>query len=298
MTDFSLIFRMMEVVSAKVQGLWDRRILLVSLCFTGLFLAGSQLGCGRALKAKTEEGRTARRPETPASVPNSLADSDNDGIPDGAELSSFDDRRNFRRWFTGIAEMQFYRPSKMWTAEQRDCAGLVRFAWREALRKHDRAWRQAMGEGYEGIAPDVRAFTLEEGFLREKLFRVEFGAFREDDLATNRFSEFADAKSIKNHNVVFIGRDRRQAQPGDLLFYHLPWAQKFPYHIMIFLGDARIDGQGAQDWVVYHTGPSPKDLGEVKKTRLSVLDRHPDKRWRPVENNPQYLGLYRLKMLE
>src|SRR5688500_3798537 len=31
-------------------------------------------------------------------------DSDNDGIPDTAELPSFMDRENFRRWFTLIGE--------------------------------------------------------------------------------------------------------------------------------------------------------------------------------------------------
>src|SRR6185436_1572070 len=60
-------------------------------------------------------------------------DSDNDGIPDAAELQSFMDRENFRRWFTLIAEAQFYQLSEQWNAEQRDCAGLVRFALREAL---------------------------------------------------------------------------------------------------------------------------------------------------------------------
>src|SRR5688572_1962344 len=65
-------------------------------------------------------------------------DSDSDGIPDAAELQSYMDRENFRRWFTLIAEAQFYRLSGEWNAEQRDCAGLVRFAWREALRRHDR----------------------------------------------------------------------------------------------------------------------------------------------------------------
>src|SRR2546426_7830526 len=59
-------------------------------------------------------------------------DSDQDGIPDAAELRTFADRDSFRRWITRIAEMQFYRLSEQWNPEQRDCAGLVRFAWREA----------------------------------------------------------------------------------------------------------------------------------------------------------------------
>ncbi len=224
-------------------------------------------------------------------------DPDNDGIPDAAELRSFDDRANFRRWLTSIAEMQFYRLSDAWTEEQRDCAGLVRFAWRESLRRHDRLWFQAMGEGYESVAPDVRAYTLERSPLGEKIFRTDFGSFGEHDL-TDKFSEFADARTLKNYNTFFVSRDRRRAQPGDLIFFHQPWVQKFPYHVMIFIGDARHANEGASDWVVYHTGSSADEKGEVKKVRLSVLDHHPDKRWRPVESNQNFLGFYRLKILE
>src|ERR1043165_5756258 len=61
-----------------------------------------------------------------SSAINPATDSDNDGIPDFAELRTFEDRENFRRWFTAIAETQFYQLSEQWKREQRDCAGLVR----------------------------------------------------------------------------------------------------------------------------------------------------------------------------
>jgi len=177
----------------------------------------------------------------------------------------------------------------------------VRFAWREALRKHDRLWFQAMGGqdgSYEAIAPDVRAYTLDRSPLGEKLFRADFGSFQESDLTSGKFSEFADARTLKTFNATFISRERRRAQAGDLLFFHQPWVQKYPYHVMIFLGAARQANEGANDWVVYHTGASPDDKGEVKKVRLAVLEQHPDKRWRPVESNRNFLGFYRLKILE
>ncbi|MEK6286236.1 MAG: DUF1175 family protein [Acidobacteriota bacterium] len=231
-------------------------------------------------------------------VADASADSDADGIPDKAELRPFDDRQNFRQWFAAIAELQFYQISNEWNAEQRDCAGLVRFAWREALRKHDRPWFQKMGAEYEPVAPDVRAFSLDTNPLGEKLFRRDFGSFQEGDLASAKFSEFADARTLKNFNCVFVSRVRRRAQRGDLLFFHQPWVQKFPYHLMIFIGEPVRDGEGAADWVVYHTGSSPTDEGSLKKVRLAVLDHHPDKRWRPIEINPNFLGYYRLKMLD
>jgi uncharacterized protein YfaT (DUF1175 family) len=225
-------------------------------------------------------------------------DSDSDGIPDAEELHTFGDRENFRSWFTGIAEQQFYEPSREWSEDQRDCAGLVRFAWREALRSHDRAWLLRMGESYDAIAPDVRAYTLEQSPVGEKLFRTSAGSFDKSNLSDGTFSEFADARTLKDFNTTFVGRDRAQARPGDLLFFHQPWVQKYPYHVMIFLGRARTGSEGASDWVVYHTGSSPTDAGEVRKVRLSVLDRHPDPRWRPVAANRNFLGFYRLKILE
>ena len=227
-----------------------------------------------------------------------LIDSDNDGIPDVEELRTYQDRDSFRRWFTAIAETQFYQLSDQWNAEQRDCAGLARFAIREALRRHDRTWFQKMGPGYETVAADVGELNLDNNPLGEKIFRTDFGSFQEGDLRNGRFSEFADGRSLKNFNSTFVTRDRREAQPGDLLFFYQPWVQKFPYHVMIFLGPARIAQNGANDWVVYHTGSSPTDKGTVKKVELSVLDHHPDPRWRPVESNRNFLGFYRLKILQ
>lgn len=267
------------------------------LCCLSLACALTAAACGGAPQAHTRSSR----PESKAAAASSvirLNDSDLDGIPDGAELHSFADRENFRRWFTGIAETQFYRLSDEWNAEQRDCAGLIRFSWREALKTHDRLWFQRMGPGYEGIAPDVRAYDLEHGLLAEQLFRTVYGSFKESDLDGSAFSQFADARTLKNFNTVFISRDRRQAQPGDLLFFHQPWVQKFPYHVMLFLGKPRVASEGAADWVVYHTGARPEEGGTVKKVRLAVLDEHPNSRWRPRENNPNFLGFYRLKILD
>lgn len=249
-------------------------------------------------RSEVRSQRSAFDSSSVSSSRTELIDSDNDGIPDVAELRTYQDRDSFRRWFTAIAEIQFYQLSDQWNAEQRDCAGLARFAMREALRRHDRIWFQKMGPGYQTVASDVGEFNLDNNPLGEKIFRTDFGSFHESDLRNGRFSEFADGRSLKNFNSVFVTRDRREAQPGDLLFFYQPWVQKFPYHVMIFLGPARVAPNGAQDWVVYHTGSSPTDKGTVKKVELAVLDRHPDPRWRPLESNKNFLGFYRLKILQ
>ena len=264
--------------------------------FEGAPASASEKADGRKPKDAKDAGGTG--PANPGSSAAKLIDSDNDGIPDPAELRTFQDRDNFRRWFTAIAETQFYQLSDQWKAEQRDCAGLVRFGIREALRRHDRIWFQKMGPGYETVAPDVAGFNLDQNPLDEKIFRTDFGSFHESDLRNGRFSEFADGRSLKNFNSVFVSRDRREAQPGDLLFFYQPWVQKFPYHVMVMLSSPHLAPNGAADWVVYHTGSSPTDQGTVKKVQLSILDRHPDPRWRPVESNKNFLGFYRLKILQ
>jgi uncharacterized protein YfaT (DUF1175 family) len=265
-------------------------------------------GGAPALKQRSEvrgqrfdkENHATTESDSPSSTssPNSLIDSDNDGVPDVVELRTYQDRDSFRRWFTFIAENQFYRLSDQWKDEQRDCAGLARFAIREALRHHDRPWFQKMGPGYETVASDVGEFDLDHNPMGERIFRTDFGSFSDSDLRNGRFSEFVDGRSLKNFNTTFITRDRREAQPGDLLFFYQPWVQKFAFHVMIFLGPARVAANGANDWVVYHTGSSPTDKGTVKKVELSVLDHHPDPRWRPVESNKNFLGFYRLKILQ
>ncbi|HYE15592.1 MAG TPA: DUF1175 family protein [Pyrinomonadaceae bacterium] len=266
----------------------------------GLIFAAALISNGCRQPAPQRAHASASRPaHAPAAERASRwADSDSDGLPDGAELHSLNDRRSFRDWFTLIAEAQSYRESDAWNESQRDCAGLVRFAWREALRRHDRAWALRVGGEYDVVPPDVRAFDLEGGPLGEKLFRTRPGAFAEQDLRDGTLSEFADARTLKEHNAEFVGRDRARAQRGDLLFFHQPFVQKYPYHVMIFVGEShRVDEEG-DDWVVYHTGAGPDGAGEVRELRLSELDRHPDPRWRPLPRNRNFLGFYRLKILE
>lgn len=283
----------------------------LALCLLGGALLAACGGPSRASSSSAPRASTATNAAADAaardekdarpradSIVVSSADSDSDGIPDAAELYTAGDREGFRRWFTALAEAQFYEPSAEWNETQRDCAGLVRFAWREALRPHDRRWLARMGPGYEQIAPDVRAYTLGRGPLGERLFRTAAGSFRETDTKDETFSEFADARTLKDFNTEFVSRDARRAAPGDLMFFHQPWAQKYPYHVMVFLGPARNQGEGERDWVVYHTGTSAADKGTVKKVRLAVLAEHPNARWRPVERNRNFLGFYRLKILQ
>src|SRR5262249_30016113 len=149
----------------------------------------------------------------------------------------------------------YYKESPAWDDQQKDCSGLVRFALREALRTHAGGWFARVQPQIHIAAPDVAQYNYPQTPLGDKLFRTRPGPFEPADLDDDTFSSFADAKTIKNYNTAFVGKTCGPAKKGDLLFYYQPGTQQLPYHLMIYLGDALIDGEGRDDWVVYHTGP-------------------------------------------
>ena len=227
-----------------------------------------------------------------------LEDRDGDGLPDAMRLDSHTDQESFRRWFALLAESQYYKQSPAWDDQQKDCSGLVRFAWREALRPHTAGWHARVQPAIATGAPDIAQYQYPHTPLGDRLFRTRPGPYAPADLRDDTFSGFADANTLRNYNSAYLGKDPRAARQGDLLFYYQPGTQQYPYHLMVFLGDALIDGQGRHDWVVYHTGPNEEGLGVVKKVTLEALRRHPSPRWWPVPGNPHFLGFYRPRILD
>lgn len=217
--------------------------------------------------------------EKASPVPPSLTDSFDDGTPDFARLDSPADRQAFRRWFAFLAEQQFLRETAQLPAEVSDCAGLVRFAYREALRRHDGRWVEELKLSDVPPATNVAKYTYPFTPLQANLFRIRPGPFRPEDLTNGAFAQFADAQTLMLHNTYQVDR----SEPGDLLFYHQPH-QNQPFHVMISLGEA----------VVYHTGDTP---GEIRRPTMEELRHHPEPRWRPVAGNPYFLGVYRWNIL-
>ena len=68
-----------------------------------------------------------------------------------------------------------------------------------------------------------------------------------------------------------------------------------PFHTMIYLGESAF-GQG-RSWLIYHTGPSDGDAGEIRRVTVSELQQHPEFCWRPLPQNPAFLGVYRWNIL-
>jgi len=219
-----------------------------------------------------------------------------DGTPDFLRLDDEHDRQSFRRWFTFLAEAQYFQAPAARPPEINDCAALIRYAYREALASHDTVWAESarlpLIPAYDSIAKYQYPYTP----LGSALFRVREGRFEEADLANGAFAQFADARTLWRFNTTFRSRDIRAAVPGDLLFFRQPEARE-PFHSMIYLGGSLIQPDGRQ-YVLYHTGPDGGDPGEMRRPTVDELLNFPQPQWRPLRSNPSFLGVFRWNILK
>ncbi len=243
---------------------------------------------GGSLRIRTHQARTAPAAASPSRV--AWTDSFGDGTPDFLRLTDAADQAVFRRWFTLIAEYQAIRPRAEVPAEIVDCASLLRYSYREALRRHDEQW--FMAAGIEVMAPpgEIRAWHYPSTPLGRGLFRIQPGAFQPSDVTSGAFGEFADAKTLVERNAFFVSRDVRAALPGDLLFYR-QLGHSSPWHSMI------VAQTGPDARVVYDTGPDHGQPGQLRRVAISELVDHPEPQWRPLPANPNFLGVYRWNIL-
>jgi uncharacterized protein YfaT (DUF1175 family) len=220
------------------------------------------------------------------------ADTFQDGTPDFLRLDDDRDRLAFRRWFTFLAETQYFQAPDARPAEINDCAALIRYAYRETFRAHDAGWAEAAG------VPVVPAFDPPGKYhypytpLAAELFRVRAGPLAPGDFSSGAFAQFADAQTLRRFNTHFLTRDLTRAKSGDLLFFR----HDATFHSMIYLGRSQLRPDGNL-YVVYHTGPDGGDPGEIKRLTLPELLHFPQPDWRPLAANPKFLGVYRWNIL-
>ncbi|MBV8811105.1 MAG: DUF1175 family protein [Acidobacteriaceae bacterium] len=84
--------------------------------------------------ARASLSRSSRRAQI------EFTDSASDGTPDFLRLNNEADQQAFRRWFTFVAEVQYFTPVSHVPTEITNRAALVRYAHPEALRLHDPNW--------------------------------------------------------------------------------------------------------------------------------------------------------------
>lgn len=165
-----------------------------------------------------------------------------------------------RRLVAETAVAQLDRLDPAWPEAQRDCAGLVRFAYRSAFKRLDPA-------------------------------RAAAGPFRDGE---GRSAHFADAATLLGGTFVSIGRDeaaRAQLRSGDLVaFAHEDDGGGPVHHLMLVVKPS--DPAREKTLVIYHPG---EPGAPVRAGRLDDLLRAAPPGWRPAPENPLFLGFYRLK---
>jgi uncharacterized protein YfaT (DUF1175 family) len=223
-------------------------------------------------------------------------DSASDGTPDFLRLDQQADREAFRRWFTFLAEVEYFTPVAERPPEIVDCAALVRYAYREALRAHGAGWSDRLRLPFVPAIEPIHKYNYPHTLLGAALFRVRPGAFARADLTNGAFAQFADAETLARFNTFRVSRDIGRARPGDLFFFRQP-VEHMRFHTMIFVGQSQIE-RGKIPYVVYDTGPDGAAAGEIRRLSLDRLLHFPDPRWQPREANPSFLGVFRWNILK
>jgi uncharacterized protein YfaT (DUF1175 family) len=247
------------------------------------------------IRAGVMPGRVRLR-VTIASVPSAetelivtpfTRDTAEDGTPDFLRLEDDRDQLAFRRRFTWLAEAQYFEPVATRAPEIKDCAALIRYAYREALSGGDPGRGPSLGS----ISKYQYPFTP----LGASLFRVRQGTFELSDLSDGAFAQFADARTLWRLNTHLVSRVLSAAMPGDLLFFKQESGDE-RFHSMIYLGESQIQNDGGR-YVLYHTGPDGNDSGEMRRPAVEELMAFPRPEWRPLATNPRFLGVFRWNIL-
>lgn len=152
-------------------------------------------------------GRTEAR-SAPRKSSAFLTDSFGDGTPDALRFDSPGDQQAFRLWNSLLAEAAATRPTGQVHREVTDCSALLRFAYREALRRHDAEWHAEFASPLPAL-PEIDKYSYPETALGASLFRIRPGQFREGDIESGAFAQFADAKTLLHLNTHLVSARMR-----------------------------------------------------------------------------------------
>ena len=194
----------------------------------------------------------------------------------GAQVRLADetDRAAFRGWFVLLADAAFYRPPP----EVVDCAALVRYAMREALRPHTAEWLRlarlpvapALPEVQRGDPSPSTAGCRCSASPRTPLPRWRSSPMRARWSAGTRGSSRARSRTRAPGTCCTIASSNNASRT-------ISWSSS---------GPSQLD-RSADDFLVYHTGPDDQGPGEIRKVRMADLLQHPAPRWRPGAVQPR-----------
>ena len=194
------------------------------------------------------------------------ADANANAAPLDAEQS-----RRFRAWFVLlVAEQLRQGPNARWY--HRDCAGLVRFAVGETWRSHDAKWRAQNGLRNRRLPPELELTPAQQAAWPQRWRRID-----------GSVGAFVTAFSLVQENSVRVSSDINLAEPGDLLFFD----QGDDQHLMIWMGN----------YIAYHNGRRTRDDTGLRAVGVQQLLTWSDVRWQPRSDNPNFIGVFRLRFL-
>ena len=177
----------------------------------------------------------------------------------------------FRSWFVRIIDEQLRQgPSPKWV--QRDCVGLVRYAVNESLKIKNAKWMHSHGFANSPTPPSLN--------INPKI-RAKLDKWIQYDGKTT--GSYISAIGLIQGNTSFVSKDINQVSPGDILFYDM----QDSHHIMIWMGK----------YVAYHTGSVTQKDNGLRKVKFNELINWKDSRWRPIQTNPNFIGIFRLGFL-
>jgi len=154
-----------------------------------------------------------------------------------------------------------------WDKKNRDCAGLVRYLFWEAMQPHNDAFLQQY--------PAMRSFPANPPAALLKL-RPAWG---HDNLNA--------AQLISRSRPIGRSMPVNSLKTGDLLYFLS--AELKIRHVMLVVRS------GAAVFLVYHTGD---DRDELRIRTFTDITGLPDANWHPEAQNPVFRGVYRPVFLD
>ncbi|CEP77379.1 MAG: DUF1175 family protein [Defluviitoga tunisiensis] len=215
-----------------------------------------------------------------------IEDVDGNNYPDFLELDA-QDSYSFSYWFNSII-LNIINGYITLPSNYEDCAGLIRFAYKESLKKHDQNWIK--NTGYKGIVKeDVKKYNYPDiPFYGTNIFKID-----KNNINPDSFSNYASARVLIEMNMDFLSKNIEVAQSGDILVFFHPEDPEFPYHVMVYFEDP----VSFEEYAIYHTGPVDEfNSGEFRVVKIKNLYKA-DPTWMAVPENKSFMGVYRFKIL-
>jgi uncharacterized protein YfaT (DUF1175 family) len=155
-----------------------------------------------------------------------------------------------------------------WHASNRDCAGLVRYVFWEALQQHD--------DRFFDRYPAMRSVNA---LARSQLLAQIASAWQTGNQTADQLIQHSRR----------VARDARPARlkTGDLLYFYS--AELKIRHVMLIVRT------GAGVLAVYHTGDA---RAELRIRTLPDLEALPESQWHPDAQNPVFQGVFRPQFLD